>query len=103
MTPEGSQNPDPPPAAGVDPAASLGERAAGEEAADATNELLTRLSKRGTKSERLELEGEIGRGGMGAILKIWDADLRRHLAMKVVLGKSGAPVSRSLTTQSGCC
>ncbi|MBK7875282.1 MAG: SUMF1/EgtB/PvdO family nonheme iron enzyme [Planctomycetes bacterium] len=31
--------------------------------------------------------GEVGRGGMGAVLKIWDEDLRRTLAMKVVLGK----------------
>ncbi|MFT5288262.1 MAG: serine/threonine protein kinase/tetratricopeptide (TPR) repeat protein [Planctomycetota bacterium] len=34
--------------------------------------------------QRYKLKGEIGRGGMGAILKIFDTDLRRHLAMKVV-------------------
>ena len=32
--------------------------------------------------------GELARGGMGAILKVWDEDLRRNLAMKVVLGNS---------------
>jgi len=32
---------------------------------------------------------EVARGGMGAILRIWDKDLRRTLAMKVMLG-SGA-------------
>ena len=29
---------------------------------------------------------EVARGGMGAILRIWDKDLRRTLAMKVMLG-----------------
>src|SRR5258707_14606525 len=29
--------------------------------------------------------GEIGRGGMGAILRVWDEELGRHLAMKVAL------------------
>ena len=29
----------------------------------------------------------MGQGGQGAILRVWDEDLRRHLAMKVILGK----------------
>jgi formylglycine-generating enzyme required for sulfatase activity len=33
---------------------------------------------------------EIGRGGMGAILRVWDEELGRHLAMKVALGDAGA-------------
>jgi formylglycine-generating enzyme required for sulfatase activity len=33
------------------------------------------------------LVGEIARGGMGAILRVWDEDLGRHLAMKVILGQ----------------
>lgn len=43
-------------------------------------------------AQRYVFEEEIGRGGMGAVLKIFDADLRRHLAMKVVLdgGKAHA-------------
>lgn len=36
---------------------------------------------------RYRLEGEIARGGMGAILEVWDKDLRRPLVMKVILGK----------------
>ncbi|MCP3915712.1 MAG: hypothetical protein GY711_09165 [bacterium] len=35
--------------------------------------------------QRYILEGEVGRGGMGAVLKIFDTDLRRSLAMKVIL------------------
>ncbi len=55
----------------------------------ATEDLLSRLgSKRG--GSRYRLEGEVARGGMGEILRVWDEDLRRHLAMKVVLGQSSA-------------
>ncbi len=43
------------------------------------------------KSHRYEIEGEVARGGMGAILRVWDEDLRRHLAMKVVVGAEDAP------------
>ena len=50
-------------------------------------EVLSRLSGRGPASTRYKLEGEIAHGGMGAILGVWDEDLRRHLAMKVMLGK----------------
>ncbi len=52
------------------------------EAADASARILERL-RSGDASYRTE--GEIGRGGMGAVLKVWDARLRRRLAMKVVL------------------
>ncbi|MEM7307428.1 MAG: protein kinase [Planctomycetota bacterium] len=35
---------------------------------------------------RYDQEGEIARGGMGSIHRVWDRDLRRPLAMKVFLG-----------------
>ena len=38
---------------------------------------------------RYILKGEVGRGGMGAVLRVFDTDLRRNLAMKVILGNSG--------------
>ncbi len=38
------------------------------------------------RETRYRLLGEVGRGGMGAIYRVWDPDLRRALAMKVVLG-----------------
>ncbi|MFT7542189.1 MAG: serine/threonine protein kinase, partial [Gammaproteobacteria bacterium] len=47
------------------------------------------LRSSSNSKQRYALKGEIGRGGMGAILEIFDRDLRRHLAMKVVLGSSG--------------
>ncbi|MFT5287242.1 MAG: tRNA A-37 threonylcarbamoyl transferase component Bud32/tetratricopeptide (TPR) repeat protein [Planctomycetota bacterium] len=40
-------------------------------------------------SSRYELKGEIARGGMGAIIKVWDKSLRRTLAMKVALSGRG--------------
>src|SRR6185436_5216949 len=42
---------------------------------------------------RYKLLGEVARGGMGAVLRIWDKDLRRTLAMKVVLGRGDSAVS----------
>ena len=56
----------------------------------ASSELLRRLADHGLKQSRYKLEGEVARGGMGAILKVWDEDLRRHLAMKVILGKGAS-------------
>jgi WD40 repeat protein/serine/threonine protein kinase len=47
---------------------------------------LRKILEQGPSSGRYDLQGEIARGGMGAILKVWDEDLRRTLAMKVVLG-----------------
>jgi WD40 repeat protein/tRNA A-37 threonylcarbamoyl transferase component Bud32 len=42
-----------------------------------------------SSSSRYEMGPEVARGGMGAILEIRDPDLRRTLAMKVLLGGSG--------------
>ena len=55
-----------------------------------TSQLLQRLSAHAPTHPRYRIEGELARGGMGAILKIWDEDLRRPLAMKVALTKSAS-------------
>ncbi len=52
-----------------------------------SSDLLRRLSDHSLTESRYQLLGEIARGGMGAILKVWDEDLRRTLAMKVILGQ----------------
>ncbi len=71
---------------GVDPGVSLeGSRPA--EDSGPSSELLRRLRTHAPKDSRYQLLGEIGRGGMGAVIRVWDEDLRRTLAMKVVLGK----------------
>ncbi len=54
------------------------------------SELFERLCASGVRSERYQVLGEVARGGMGAILRIWDDEFRRTLAMKVVLGKGDA-------------
>ena len=48
---------------------------------------LRELQDRIGRKSRYEVLGEFARGGMGAILRVWDRDLRRTLAMKVVLGR----------------
>ncbi|MEQ1893771.1 MAG: serine/threonine-protein kinase, partial [Planctomycetota bacterium] len=73
----------------VDPGVSLqGSRP--ESAADSgpSSELLRRLKAHAPGSSRYRILTEVGRGGMGAVLRIWDEDLRRFSAMKVVLGKA---------------
>ncbi len=76
--------------AGVDPEVSL-DRATPDAPSGASSELLQRLSDHSLKESRYELQGEIARGGMGAVLRVWDEDLRRTLAMKVILGKGDSP------------
>ncbi|MFT5292448.1 MAG: serine/threonine protein kinase, partial [Planctomycetota bacterium] len=73
---------------GSDPNVNL--RDDGSESAEGSSSArIESLRSSGGSRQRYVLKGEIGRGGMGAILKVFDADLRRHLAMKVVLGQSG--------------
>ena len=54
-----------------------------------TDALMQRVKEHSIAHLRYKLEGEVARGGMGAILRVWDTDLRRHLAMKVILGATG--------------
>ncbi|MCC7014106.1 MAG: serine/threonine protein kinase [Planctomycetes bacterium] len=70
---------------GVDPELSLGGVPKAD--ADPPSALFERLRSRNPKGTRYRLLGEVGRGGMGVVLRIWDEDLRRTLAMKVVLGR----------------
>lgn len=65
----------------VDPEVNLDRGASG------SSGVVARMQARPTLSKRYRLEGEIARGGMGAIREVWDEDLRRRLAMKVALGR----------------
>ncbi len=71
---------------GVDPGISLEGAGAAQDDSGPSSELLRRLRTHAPKNSRYKLQGEIGRGGMGAVIRVWDEDLRRTLAMKVVLG-----------------
>ncbi len=52
---------------------------------DALTALREELGGRTQAGERYERREELARGGMGVILRVWDRDLARHLAMKVSL------------------
>ncbi|MEM7231576.1 MAG: protein kinase [Planctomycetota bacterium] len=45
-----------------------------------------------------DYQGEIARGGMGAILRVWDKDLHRPLAMKVILGSEKSQGRSDIST-----
>jgi len=66
-----------------------------QEASDqAASPVLERLRGRSDVFGRYELKGEVGRGGQGAVLQVWDEDLRRSLAMKVLLGTEVSPLKK---------
>ncbi|MCP3915960.1 MAG: SUMF1/EgtB/PvdO family nonheme iron enzyme [bacterium] len=52
-----------------------------------SNAALRHLIARDPRKTRYRITGEVARGGMGAILRVWDEDLRRNLAMKVVISR----------------
>ncbi len=58
---------------------------AGGGAADPVNEVLRRLAARRPRESRYRRNREIARGGMGSIVEVFDEDIRRPLAMKVIL------------------
>jgi eukaryotic-like serine/threonine-protein kinase len=47
-------------------------------------DLLARLSEQARRDDRYTDHSEIARGGMGTIVRVWDQELRRSLAMKVL-------------------
>ncbi len=69
------------------PEVGLPEQEPREDGGSFPSTLIAQIAGRKLSFGRYRIRGEIARGGMGAILKIWDEDLRRTLAMKVVLGK----------------
>jgi len=77
-------------------AADAGRPAAG--AADGTPaEVLERLRSHSPERSRYTVVEELSHGGMGAVLKVWDADLRRPLAMKVQRPGSALPTGPEST------
>ena len=55
------------------------------EASDSGSDVLSRLVRRAGSGGRYRVQDELARGGQGAVLRVWDEDLRRNLAMKVSL------------------
>lgn len=61
-----------------------------------------RLAEQRSPGQRYRIENEIGRGGMGVILRVFDEDLNRAMAMKVVLGseqEGGTTETRNLAPE----
>ncbi|MBK8096950.1 MAG: SUMF1/EgtB/PvdO family nonheme iron enzyme [Planctomycetes bacterium] len=66
-----------------------GSRAGDRVQSTATGELLKKLATAPKLDEqRYVMDGEVGKGGMGAVLRIHDQFLNRRLAMKVMLERS---------------
>jgi len=83
VDPHISLEPSPPPAAPADTESSDGD----SKSTTPSKKRLERLGHLTPAEFRYQYREEVGRGGMGAVLKVWDRDLGRHLAMKVVTGK----------------
>ena len=73
----------------VDPGISLEDEDTVEADTDFSSIELDRLADRSGDKPRYRVKGEVARGGMGMVLRVWDQDLRRHLAMKVMLERGG--------------
>ena len=93
----GAQTPESAAPAAPAPETPVTARRSAGSANDASSEILRRLSATSTPHARYELQGEIARGGMGVILRVWDTSLKRHLAMKVILPR---PSAENETTQA---
>ena len=69
----------------VDPKVTL--RGDDDDPSDLSSDIVRRLTDRDHPFGRYSIKGEMARGGQGAVLKVWDSDLRRELAMKVIVGE----------------
>jgi hypothetical protein len=69
---------------GMDGGVTLDSPGRGKTGQKPVQELLARRGKK----ERYLIEGEIARGGMGAVLRAVDCDIRREVAVKYLLDQS---------------
>jgi formylglycine-generating enzyme required for sulfatase activity len=65
-------------------------------ASESIETLLQRLTEPSTRRSRYRLEGEIARGGMGVVHRVWDGDLGRPLALKILRALPGETDRRAL-------
>ena len=78
---EGSRTSDPAP---TQIRADRGAAADGMSTTSVSGSELRRLP---LQNSRYRLLGEVARGGMGAVVRVWDEELKRTSAMKIVLGR----------------
>ncbi|MFH0944831.1 MAG: hypothetical protein V2A76_06505 [Planctomycetota bacterium] len=69
------------------PPTGPGEKEPGRSGGATWERFLEQLRSRGPSWRRYDKQGELARGGMGVIYRVFDRDVRRTLAMKVVLGQ----------------
>ncbi|MCP3915648.1 MAG: serine/threonine protein kinase [bacterium] len=55
---------------------------------EATREFLDQIATSRPRHTRYRGGEEIARGAQGAVLKVWDGDIRRSIAMKVLIGRA---------------
>ncbi len=94
---EGSRQPPPePPEAPPEPDVAPDADWAGDEDPTAWRERLRRVAAHSPRESRYTILGEIARGGMGRVLRVWDEDLRRMLAMKIIEVPEGTENERAV-------
>ena len=76
-----------------------GPAPAGRPGSNPVANVIERLSS-GSGGTRYSPRGEIARGGMGVVLRMWDSDLRRNLAMKVMLDRRRRKTMQDSTTET---
>jgi len=74
------------------------QKAAPDAGSTSVQDFVKRLSPKLDVGSRYQIKQEVGAGGMGTILRVWDEDLRRNLAMKVMHGRG---VGSSAAQQPG--
>ena len=70
----------------------------GSKTSTSVEDFVRRLTPSVEVGSRYEIKQDVASGGMGTILRVWDGDLRRNLAMKVMHGRgvgSATPASGS--------
>ncbi len=78
----------------VDPGITLDPPEMATSPEDFSSRFLKQLAEHSDRSWRYRLRGEVAQGGQGAVLHVWDSELRRNLAMKVTLGRIPSPQQR---------
>ncbi len=71
----------------VDPGISLDAPVKGPADSSSFEKFFRQLRERGSPGTRYVVHDLLGKGGMGVVYSVWDEDLRRHLAMKVIRRK----------------
>ncbi|NOT32100.1 MAG: protein kinase [Planctomycetes bacterium] len=73
----------------------------GSSSSTTVEDFVKRLTPSVDVGSRYEVKQDVASGGMGTILRVWDGDLRRNLAMKVMHGRGAGSSSGGKGSDSG--